>query len=204
MSSFISTLPRCHRRPRHPDHRPALQVRHQGALHRQFLGLPHTSKYLTLDPCGKAALIRDSRRSRRSADVRVRMPESQKHCRSTQASQKLCLTYHHFSYVLQHIPPFSTQKTCILPQNILTCTHNPQPPKTMPIPTAVKYGMETYFSLSVANSQPPPASNQEANNRAVINGSTVFFSQNTLRKTRYAIPCGAVIADLGTHIIGQP
>ena len=31
---------------------------------------------LTLDPCGKAALIRDSRRSRRSADVRVRMPEA--------------------------------------------------------------------------------------------------------------------------------
>ena len=42
------------------------------------------------------------------------------------------------------------------------------------------------------------------NNRPVINNSTVFFPQNALRKTRYAIPYGAVIADLGTSTTSQP
>ncbi|MDE6481144.1 MAG: RHS repeat-associated core domain-containing protein [Muribaculaceae bacterium] len=43
------------------------------------------------------------------------------------------------------------------------------------------------------------------NNRAVINGSTGFISQNALRKTHYANPYGGVIANLGTAATtGQP
>ncbi|MDE6549590.1 MAG: hypothetical protein K2L22_11400 [Muribaculaceae bacterium] len=69
----------------------------------------------------------------------------------------------------------------------------------MPIPTAVKYGRETCFSLSVANSQPPTESNLEGNNRAVINGST-----GAIEQTVAYYPYGAVIADLGTSTTSQP
>ena len=65
----------------------------------------------------------------------------------------------------------------------------------MPLPTVIKYGREA--------SQPPSESNLSSRNRAVIKASTGFFSQNALRKTRYAIPYGAVIADLGTPTTGQ-
>ena len=70
----------------------------------------------------------------------------------------------------------------------------------MPIPTAVKYGRETCFSSSVANSQPPTSSNPEANNRAVINGST-----GAIEQLMAYYPYGGIIADLGTvATTGQP
>ena len=53
--------------------------------------------------------------------------------------------------------------------------------------------------MSVANSQPPPASNLEGNNRAVINGST-----GAIEQTVAYYPYGAVIADLGNPTTGQP
>ena len=90
----------------------------------------------------------------------------------------------------------------------------------MPIPTAVKYGREACFSLSVANSQPPTVSSLGSHNRAV-SGTTVtfhYYTQDYLGNNRAVIngstgaieqtvayyPYGAVIADLGTPTTGQP